>query len=634
MMKYLEVRNKFFDFMRTKDHVEIPNSPMVPENDPTVLFVNAGMFPLVPFLLGEKHPLGNRLFNIQRSLRTGDIDDVGDTSHCTAFEMLGFWSLNDYFKRDAIRNTIEFYVDVLGLDINHIYGSVYGGENGIPRDEESISVWKELFQERGISADVGKNGRIQAFVCDRKQEEKWRFDEKQNSWVGNKESKNWWGLPAGGPCGPCSEFFYDTGKEPCGDNCNINCDCGKFIEIGNDVLMQFNNINGEIKPLGRHNVDYGGGLERIVTMLQNVDSYFETDIYLPILSKVKELSKTENIKSQRILVDHIKSATWIVMDGVVPGRSEQGYILRRLIRRAVRHAKTLGIEGNFTRSIGEICIDQFSPIYPKLAEQKEEILNIIEEEENKFSKTLKDGLKYVGDVVNKILQERSEIKDKNTLLVFEDNSGSSFQLYETYGFPFEMFIEELNNKGIANNPEKIKENFNKALEAHQEKSRTAAKGFFKGGLADTSDMSKKYHTLQHLILAAMRQIIGEDIVQKGSNISPERLRFDFPSKEKLTDDQIRAIEKLVNEKIKEALPISFKELPKDEALKLVPFAMFTERYGDVVKVYTIGDSDKPFSREICNGPHVENTSEIGEFHITKQENLGAGLKRIKAIIKS
>jgi len=620
-MKYIEIRNKFLDYMETKGHAQIPNSPLVPENDPTVLFVNAGMFPLVPFLLGEKHPLGTKLYNVQRCIRTGDIEEVGDTSHCTAMEMLGFWSLNDYFKREAVRTTVEFYIDILGLDITKLHGSVFGGEGKIPKDEEAIAIWTEIYKERGIDAKVGKNEMIQAFGYDKDQKEKWRFDESQNAWISNKEGKNWWGLEAGGPCGPSSEFFYDTGKEPCGPNCNINCDCGKFIEIGNDVLMQYNKVDGSILPLGRHNVDYGGGLERITTMLQGVESYFDTDIFLPILNKVKEISINENIKSQRVIVDHIKSATWIVMDGVTPSRSEQGYILRRLIRRAVRHGKILGVEGNFTKPISEICIEQFSPIYPKLAEMEDEIVNVIEDEEAKFNKTLKDGLKEVEKIASQSTGE------------FNNDEGISFKLYETYGFPVEMFLEELANRNITINEEKFWTGHNKALEAHQDKSRTAAKGFFKGGLADTSEMSKKYHTAQHLLLASMRKIIGESIVQKGSNISPERLRFDFPSKEKLTPEQIKEIEEMVNDVIKNALPISFTEIPKDDALKIVDFAMFEERYGDVVKVYTVGDPNNPFSREICNGPHVENTSELGAFKIIKQENLGAGLKRIKAVLK-
>lgn len=621
MLKYIEIRQKFLGFLKSKNHVEIPNSPLVPENDPTVLFVNAGMFPLVPFLIGEKHPLGKRLCNIQRSVRTGDIEEVGDSSHCTAFEMLGYWSLNDYFKKEAINTTLEFFINVLKLDPNKIYGSVFGGEGTIPRDDESINYWVEALKRWNISAKVGKRDKIQAFGINKTNKKEWQYDEKSNMWISNKENKCWWGLDAGGPCGPSSEFFYDTGKEFCGEDCNINCNCGKFLEIGNDVLMQFNKVNGKLEPLGRHNVDFGGGLERIATIIQNVESYYETDIYLPILNKVKEISKEQIVFSQRLIVDHIKSATWIVMDGVTPGRSEQGYILRRLIRRSVRHAKKLGINELFTRQISEVSIEQFKEIYPELTNKKDEIIRIIKEEEIKFNKTLKDGLKEVEKVIKVSGNE------------FSNDNGVSFKLYETYGFPPEMFLEELKNRNIYVDEIVFWKNHNKALEEHQEKSRTAAKGFFKGGLADTSDISKRYHTAQHLLLASMRKIVGENIYQKGSNITPDRLRFDFPSEEKLSLEQIKQIEDMVNEIIDKSLEVNFYEEKKEIALKKVPFAMFEERYGDTVKIYHVGPKDNPFSQEICNGPHVNNTSEIGKFKIIKQENLGAGVKRIKAVIE-
>jgi alanyl-tRNA synthetase len=345
-LKYSEIRKKYIDFFKKNNHREIPNAPLVPENDPSVLFVNAGMFPLVPFLMGEQHPKGKRLTNVQRCVRTGDIEEVGNSFHCTAFEMLGNWSLGDYFKKEAINLTVEFFVKELGLDIKNIYASVFGGQDDIPEDKESVLVWKELFKNYGINAKVGPKERIQKF--------------------GKKE--NWWGLESGGPCGPDSEIFYDTEKEDCGKNCNINCDCGKYIEIGNNVFMQYLKEGDSLKPLKKHNVDFGGGLERIAASLQNVDNIYEIDIYKPILEKVQQLTTTtansDEIKSQRIIVDHIKAATWIVMDDVVPSSNQQGYILRRLIRRAVRHAKKLTIEKAFTREIGEIAIQQFSEIYP------------------------------------------------------------------------------------------------------------------------------------------------------------------------------------------------------------------------------------------------------------------------------
>jgi alanyl-tRNA synthetase len=584
--------------MKSKGHAEIVNSSLVPENDPSVLFVNSGMFPLVPFLLGEKHPLGTRLTNVQRSVRTGDIDDVGDATHCTAFEMLGNWSLNDYFKKEAIEQIVEFFVEILGLDIHKVHGTIFAGTDGVPKDTDSLEIWKNLFKKYGIEAKVGPHEYI------------------------TELSDNWWGLAGGGPCGPDSEVFYDTGKEICGPDCHVGCDCNKYVEIGNNVLMQYLLKDGKLEPLGRHNVDFGGGLERIVTMLQGVGSFYDTDIYKPILDFVKSKATAENLKSERIVVDHIKSATWIIMDGVVPGRSQQSYILRRLIRRAVRHAKVLGIEGLFTRGVGQVCINQFSPIYPELKTKETEILNILEEEEIKFNRTLKDGLKEV----EKLIKSLNGVEFKNT-------NGESFKIYETYGFPMEMLIEELKSNKVKINEKELEENHLKAMEEHQEKSRTSSKGMFKGGMADTSEMSTKYHTATHLLNAALRKIVGTHIYQKGSNITPERLRFDFPNEAKLTDEQLLQVENLINEQIQKGLDVSMVEMDKESALKLVPFAAFEGKYGDIVKVYTIGSNDNPFSQELCNGPHVKNTSELGHFKIVKQENLGAGIKRIKAILE-
>ncbi len=590
---YTQLRAKYIEFFKNKNHVEIPSAPLVPEDDPSVLFVNAGMFPLVPFLKGEKHPSGNRLTNSQRCLRTGDIDEVGDASHCTTFEMLGNWSLNDYFKKEAIEMTIEFFVNVLELDINRIYASVFGGENNIPKDTVSIDVWKNIFSKYNIDAKVGKGERIQEY---------------------GKEN-NWWGLTTGGPCGPDSEIFFDTGKMPCGEECHINCNCGKYIEIGNNVFMEYLLEDGRYEPLGRHNVDFGGGLERLVMISQGVDSVYETDIYNPILNRVVELSKNQNLESQRIIVDHIKASTWIIMDGVVPSNNMQGYVLRRLIRRAMRHARKLGIEGNFTKIVGDICIEQFRDVWPKLVEKKEETLELLEQEEEKFNKTLEKGLKELEILIT---------KQKSV-------SGSDlFMMYETYGVPREVTEEILEEKNV----EILDiEGFEKAKKMHQEKSRTSSSGMFKGGLADTSEMSTRYHTASHLLLAALRKVLGEHVYQKGSNITSDRLRLDFPNEERVTEEEIKRVEELINNAINQSLPVICEEVSKDDALKLVPFAAFEEKYGDTVKIYYIGDKTNPFSIEICNGPHVSNISVLGKFKITKQESVGAGIKRIKAILE-
>jgi len=592
-LSYNQIWQKYLEFFQKHEHEVLPSDSLVPENDPSVLFVNAGMFPLVPFLKGEEHPKGKRLVNIQRCIRTGDIDEVGNNYHCTAFIMLGNWSLNDYFKKEAINMTVEFFTEELGLDINKIYASVFKGDEDAPQDTESIEVWKEIFSRHGIDAKVGEGERIQPFG----------------------KTENWWGLESGGPCGPDSEIFYDTGRKKCGDKCNVSCNCGKYVEIGNNVFMEYMKSGNAILPLGRHNVDFGGGLERLTALLQDVDSIYETDVYKPIMEKVKELSEIEDIKSQRIIVDHMKAATWIIMDGVTPSRTEQGYILRRLIRRAVRHGKKLGITTSFCKEVANIAIEQFKDTWEELETDKENILKVIEEEEAKFNRTLEKGLREL----DKMIQRKNVIDGKD-----------AFLLYETYGLPLEVTEEILQEKNIKLENREL---FQEAEKTHQEKSRTAAKGFFKGGLADTSEMSTKYHTASHLLLEALRRVLGEHVYQKGSNITPERLRMDFPNETKLTPEQVKEVEDIVNEQIQKGLDVTFTEKDKDEALKLVPFAAFSEKYADKVKVYYIGPVDNPFSVEICNGPHVDNIKELGKFKITKQENVGAGVKRIKAILE-
>ena len=577
---YIEIRNKYLEFFKSKEHAEIPSASLVPENDPSVLFVNAGMFPLVPYLTGTPHPRGKRLVNSQRCLRTQDIDEVGDIDHCTTFEMLGNWSLNDYFKKEAINLTMEFFVEELGIDINRIYATVFKGKGDIPQDEESINIWKEIFSKYGIDAKIGENERIIPF------------------------EDNWWGLATGGPCGPDSEIFYKT-------------DDGNLVEIGNDVFMQYLLKDGKYEPLGIHNVDFGGGLDRLAMISQGVNSIFETDIYKPILERVQSLNNVHDIKSERIVVDHIKAAPWIIMDGVEPSKNERGYILRRLIRRAIRHAKTLGIEELFTRKVGKVAIEQFSPVWNKLEKDREKILEILEQEEIKFNKTIKEGLRKLEKIM-----KNEQIDGK-----------LAFTLYETYGFPIEMTIEELEDKNIRFSKEKLLTDFDTATKQHQEQSRTASKGMFKGGLADTSEMSTKYHTTTHLLLEALRRVLGNQIRQKGANITPERLRFDYNSEKKLTPEQIKKVEDIVNDQIKNNLPITYEVLPKKEAIEKVETAVFTEKYGDEVKVYYIGEKENSFSIEICGGPHVENTGGLGTFRITKQKNVGAGIKRIKGVLE-
>ena len=572
-LSYKEIREKYIKFFEQNNHKEINSAPLVPENDPSVLFVNAGMFPLVPFLQGEKHPSGTRLVNSQRCVRTIDIDEVGDAYHCTTFEMLGNWSLNDYFKKEALSMTLKFFVEELGFDINKLSVTVFKGDDKTPRDTESIKIWESLFKKYNVEL----KGKI----------------------TENGKEDNWWELPTGGPCGPDSEIFFDTGKEN--------------VEIGNNVFMEYLKSGNEYKDLGRHNVDFGGGLDRLACICQEVESIYETDIYKPIFEKVKELSKKDILESQRIITDHIKAATWIIMDGVTPSKTQQGYILRRLIRRAVRHGRKLEIEGLFTRDVAQVAINQFAPIWKELKNQEKYILDTIVEEEVKFSKTLQKGLAELYRMVS-----REEVDGKK-----------AFILYETYGLPIEVIQEILVEKN--RKPVDINE-FNEAEKSHRNLSRTASAGLFRGGLADTSEQSTKYHTATHLLLSALRKVLGTHVYQKGSNITPERLRLDFPNEEKLTDEQIKEVEHIVNEQIRLKLPITFEEMDKQDALSIVPFAAFEEKYGDILKVYYIGPKENPFSVEICNGPHVKNTSQLGEFKIVKQESIGSGIKRIKAIL--
>lgn len=608
--KYVEIRQKYLDLLRDKyNHAIIPSASLVTENDPTLLFINSGMAALVPYLMGEPHPEGVRLANSQRSVRTIDIDSVGDATHCTAFEMLGNWSLDDYFKTEAINITIGFFTDGLGIPLEKLYYSVFEGDKDAPKDEESINAYIDICKKAGLDYEVGPQKRIQLYG----------------------KGENWWGLPAGGPCGPNSEIFYDTGRPFCGDECGVACNCGKYIELCNNVFMEYQNTGTEYKPLGMHNVDFGAGLDRLAMISQKADSVFETDIYKPIYDLTlslagltKESMNPEQLKSVRIIVDHIKAASWMIMDGVEPGRTEKEYILRRIMRRAIRHAHKLGVKGDFMVEVATKSMEQFSVVWERLETDKVRILSVFKDEEEKFSKTLQKGLSEVNRICERLK------RDGNA--TFDNSEAVSFKLFETYGFPPEMLIEELEANGVTVDAEKFWDDHKKAFEEHQEKSRSASAGKFKGGLADYSENSTKLHTATHLLIAALRKVVGEHIYQKGSNITPERLRLDFPNDTKLTAEQLAEVENMVNQAIKDELEVSFSEFDKAEALKLVPFAAFDEKYGSKVKVYRVGPIDKPFSMEICGGPHVENTRDLGSFKIVKQENVAAGVKRIKAVV--
>ncbi len=601
--------NKFFEFFTSspRNHKIIPSAPLVPENDPTVLFITAGMHPLVPYLMGEPHPLGKRLANIQKSMRTDDLEAVGDLWHFTFFEMLGNWSLGDYFKKEAISWSFDFLTNKkwLGLDPKRIYVSVFEGDKDAPRDLESISVWQEVFNQVNIKAKVGE--RIFLYP----------------------KEKNWWG-PAGttGPCGPDSEMFYDTGlnlhnKNIHGPNCHINCNCGRFIEIWNDVFMEFNKkSDGTYEKLKQRNVDTGMGVERVVTLLEWLNGKLE--IPDPFMTELFEKQRQLLIKfsgkkydgqfqrSIRIILDHLRAATFIINDGVVPSNKERGYVLRRLIRRAIRHGYLLGIKDNLTTSLSQSFIEVYQDFYPELKENRDKIVNILNLEEKKFNTTLKRGLKEIEK--------------------YDKIDGSvAFNLYQSFGFPLELTIEIAKEKGQIVNQEIFKAEFAK----HQELSRTATKGLFKGGLQDHSEKTTRLHTATHLLQQALRIVLGDHVHQKGSHITAERLRFDFSHPKKLSMEEIKKVENLVNEVIKRNLPVSVSFMDFDQAVASGALSIPGVKYPEKVKVYTIGPKGqkKFFSKEICGGPHVDFTGKLGKFKIIKEEALSQENRRIYASLE-
>lgn len=614
-----EIRKKYLKFFKERGHKIVPSASLSPENDPTTLFTTAGMHPLVPYLMGENHPEGNRIVNIQKCVRTTDIDEVGDTTHHTFFEMMGNWSFGDYFKKESIEMSWEFLTAPkwLGLDKNRLAVSVFKGDNNVQFDEESFNKWKEL----GVS-------------------------EARIARLGNKE--NWWG-PAGetGPCGPDTEIFYwvgDSAKVPE----SFNDDHKNWVEIWNNVFMEFEKTkDGKFISLKQKNVDTGMGLERMLAVMSGLDDNYKTELFWPIIEKIEKLSgkkygeSGEITKSMRIIVDHIKVSIMIMGDdkGVAPSNTDQGYVVRRLIRRAIRYGRQLEIkENNWTIQLAEITINIYKKTYCELEKNQKFILDEIKKEEEKFSKTLEKGLK----ILNK--KHSLQIRDTSGSEHTQQNSNNVtitgkeiFDLYQTYGFPFELTMEELEKqdffKDIKNEKENLEKEFNEQLKKHQELSRTASAGKFKGGLADNGEETKKLHTIAHLMLAALRKVLGNNVYQKGSNITAERLRFDFSYGEKLTNEQKEEIEKLVNETIEKKLPVNFEEMSLDEARKRGAEGVFDNKYGDKVKVYKVGEGKDIFSYEICGGPHIKNTGELGHFKIVKEKSSGAGVRRIKAVVK-
>ena len=579
-MQSSELKKKYLEFFKGKNHAIIPSSSLIPENDPTVLFTTAGMHPLVPYLLGQKHPSGKRLANCQKCLRTDDIDEVGDSTHLTFFEMLGNWSLGDYFKEDAIKFSYEFLTKHLKLDHKRIYVSCFKGDKDAPRDEESAKVWSSL----GIPKE-----RIYFF--------------------GKKE--NWWGPPGKtGPCGPDTEMYYDTLKKKCSEDCMPGCFCGKYVEIWNDVFMQYNKTqDNKFIELKQKNVDTGMGLERTSMVLQNKESVFDTNLFQDIMKKINSLSNKDDLRSKRIIADHLRASIFILAEKISPSNVEHGYILRRLIRRAVRYGHLININNKFTKSIAEIIIKTYKKEYPELEKNSDFILNELEIEEEKFEKTLINGLKLLEKEIPKIKTISKEL---------------AFNLFTTYGFPLEM-IKEVAKENYLRVDE---QGFNELFLKHQEISRKGSEHKFKGGLADHSEEVIRMHTATHLLHQALRDVLGNNVRQMGSNITKERLRFDFSNPKALTKDEIKKVEDIVNKKIKENLKVERLEMKYQDAIKKGALAFFKEKYPEVVSVYKIGN----YSIELCGGPHVKNTKEIKSFKIIKEEAVSAGVRRIKAVV--
>jgi alanyl-tRNA synthetase len=602
MLTSQEIRTRFLRFFEERGHAVIPSASLVPENDPTVLFTTAGMHPLVPFLLGEAHPLGKRLCSVQKCVRTQDIEEVGDNRHDTFFEMLGNWSLGDYFKKEAITWSWEFLCDPekgLGLDPSRIYVTVFAGDADAPKDEEAISVWQECFRGKGVSAELDKplaeGGRV--FTMDK--------------------SSNWWG-PAGqsGPCGPDSEMYYDLGEEKAVGipltlaNGMPDFESGRLVEIWNDVFMQYNKtVEGSFYPLAQHNVDTGMGLERVAMITQGVPTIFDTDLFRPIFAVLESVvprgEGEEQEKSLRIAADHLRSSVFLISDGVRPSNKDRGYVLRRLLRRAILHSQFEDV--NWVRGVVEAVAGIYREQYPAVEQQCDEIVQVISDEAAKFQKTLSKGMQEIA--------KRPSLTGKE-----------AFDLYQSYGFPLELTVEYALKRGVEIN----KDEFEAEFQRHKDLSRTASAGQFASGLADHSEMTTKYHTATHLLHQALREVLGSHVQQRGSNITPERLRFDFSHPEKVTSEELEKVEKLVNAEIAASLPVTSEIMAPDEALASGAIGLFGHKYGDSVTVYSMGK----FSKEICTGPHVANTKDLGVFKIVKEEAVSAGVRRIKAVLES
>ena len=582
-MKAIEIRNKYLEFFKRNGHAVIQSASLIPENDPSVLFTTAGMQPLVPYLLGEKHPQGTRLVDYQKCVRTVDIDEVGDNRHLTYFEMLGNWSLGDYFKEESIKMSYEFLTKELEIPIEKLSVTCFEGDESCPKDTVSAGVWREM----GIP-----------------EEKIYFYNKKENWWIAGEE----------GPCGPDTEIFYDTGKDACGETCEPCCDCGKYVEIWNNVFMEYFKDENGYSKLEKKNVDTGLGLERMAMLLQGKETPYDTEIFMPIMDELVKLQKINSIESRRIIAEHLRSSMMIISDGGRPSNTDRGYILRRLIRRMIRHLNKLEIDLNELSNLIGLNIENLKEMYPDLEKNKEDIRNVIIEEKDKFIKTLNHGEREFEKILDRM--QNSNNKKLSGRIVFK--------LYDTYGFPPELTKELAEEKGYSVDLSEFDELFKK----HQEKSREGSSQKFKGGLADQNENTVGYHTATHLLHQALKTILGNHVNQKGSNLTSERLRFDFTHPQKMEKEEIQKVEDLVNEQIKKDLKVTYSEMTVEEAKNSDAIGLFGDKYGEIVKVYSIGD----FSKEICGGPHVENTKNMGRFKIKKEESSSSGVRRIKAIL--
>ena len=583
-MKAIEIRNKYLNFFKKHGHSVIPSAPVIPENDPSVLFTTAGMQPLVPYLLGQKHPEGTRLTDFQKCVRTNDIDEVGDNRHLTYFEMLGNWSLGDYFKEESITMSYEFLTKELEIPAEKLSVTCFAGDEDCVKDEVAYNAWRKV----GIPDE-----RIYFFG----------------------KNDNWWIAGEEGPCGPDTEMFYDTGKPKCSEECNPSCDCGKYVEIWNNVFMEFYKDKNGYSKLKQQNVDTGLGLERMTMLLQGKETPYEIELFAPVMEKLSKLQNVDNIESRRIVAEHLRSSMMIINDGGRPSNVDRGYILRRLLRRMTRHLNKLEIDLNKLGEIIDVSIEALKELYPELETNKEVIKSVIIGEKDKFVKTLQNGEREFEKVANRTRNSGKKVLDTEAV----------FNLYETYGFPPEMTEELAKEEGL----EVDMSDYQKLFKEHQERSRLGSEQKFKGGLASTGEIETKYHTATHLLNAALKAVLGNHVHQKGSNITEERMRFDFSHPAKMTDEEKQKVEDLVNDYISQDIPVEKLEMKKDEAISMGAEAMFLDKYGDIVTVYKIGD----VSIELCGGPHVESTGKLGHFKIKKEEASSSGVRRIKAILE-